>query len=85
MTFAATTFLYLLPLAGLPIVFHLILRQKKRTVVFSTLMFFHRVDPKLNTRRRIREWLNRCRVGGAIVRHRQLEKQDHPRHHQSHR
>jgi hypothetical protein len=57
MTFAATTLLYLLPLAGLPIVFHLILRQKKRTVVFSTLMFFHRVDPKLNTRRRIREWL----------------------------
>lgn len=57
MTFAATTFLYLLPLAGLPIVFHLILRQRKRTIVFPTLMFFHRVDPKLNTRRRIREWL----------------------------
>jgi hypothetical protein len=26
-------------------------------MVFSTLMFFHQVDPKLNTRRRIREWL----------------------------
>jgi len=57
MIFGATTFLYLLPLAGLPIVFHLILKQKKRTIVFSTLMFFHRVDPKLNTRRQIREWL----------------------------
>jgi hypothetical protein len=57
MIFAASTFLYLLPLAGLPILFHLVLKQKKRTIVFSTLMFFHRVDPKLNTRRQIREWL----------------------------
>jgi hypothetical protein len=44
-------------LAGLPIVFHLILKQKKRTVVFSTLMFFHRTDPKLNSHRKIRQWL----------------------------
>lgn len=57
MIFSAATFLYLLPLAGLPIVFHLLLKQKKRSVVFSTLMFFHRVDPKLNSRRQIREWL----------------------------
>ncbi|MCL5282287.1 MAG: BatA domain-containing protein [Planctomycetes bacterium] len=57
MIFGAPILLYLLPLAGLPIVFHLILRQKKRTMVFSTLMFFHQVDPKLNTRRQIREWL----------------------------
>jgi hypothetical protein len=57
MIFAASTFLYLLPLAGLPILFHLVLKQKKRTIVFSTLMFFHRVDPKLNSHRKIREWL----------------------------
>jgi hypothetical protein len=57
MIFSAPLFLYLLPLASLPVIFHLVLKQKKRTVVFSTLMFFHRVDPKLNTRRRIREWL----------------------------
>ncbi|MCU0915399.1 MAG: BatA and WFA domain-containing protein [Planctomycetes bacterium] len=57
MIFAASTFLVLLPLAGLPIVFHLVLKQKKRTIVFSTLMFFHRVDPKLNSHRKIREWL----------------------------
>jgi hypothetical protein len=57
MIFSAPILLYLLPLAGLPIVFHLILKQKKRTMVFSTLMFFHQVDPKLNTRRQIREWL----------------------------
>ena len=57
MIFSAPILLYLLPLAGLPIIFHLILKQKKRMMVFSTLMFFHQVDPKLNTRRQIREWL----------------------------
>jgi hypothetical protein len=57
MIFSAATFLYLLPLAGLPILFHLVLKQKKRTLVFPTLMFFHRVDPKLNSRRQLREWL----------------------------
>lgn len=57
MIFSAPIFLYLVPLAGLPIVFHLILKQKKRTLVFSTLMFFHRTDPKLNSHRKIRQWL----------------------------
>ncbi len=57
MIFSAPIFIYLVPLAGLPVVFHLILKQKKRTVVFSTLMFFHRTDPKLNSHRKIRQWL----------------------------
>jgi len=57
MIFPAPIFLYLLPLAALPILFHLVLKRKKRTVVFSTLMFFHRTDPKLNSRRKIRQWL----------------------------
>jgi hypothetical protein len=57
MMFSAPIFLYLVPLAGLPVVFHLILKQKKRVVVFSTLMFFHRTDPKLNSHRKIRQWL----------------------------
>jgi len=57
MIFPAPIFLYLLPLAGLPILFHLILKQKKRTVLFSTLMFFYRTDPKLNSHRKIRQWL----------------------------
>lgn len=57
MIFPAPIFLYLLPLASLPVVFHLIMKQKKRTVVFSTLMFFHRTDPKLNSHRKIRQWL----------------------------
>jgi hypothetical protein len=57
MIFPAPIFLYFLPLAGLPVIFHLIMKQKKRTVVFSTLMFFHRTDPKLNSHRKIRQWL----------------------------
>ncbi|MFB0525616.1 MAG: BatA and WFA domain-containing protein [Phycisphaerae bacterium] len=57
MIFPASIFLYLLPLAGLPILFHLILKRKKRTVVFSTLMFFHRTNPRLNSHRKIRQWL----------------------------
>ena len=50
-------FLSLLPLAALPVVFHLFFRLKKSPRVFSTLMFFDRIDPKLNARRRVREWL----------------------------
>ncbi len=50
-------FLSLLPLAALPVVFHLFFRLKKSPRVFSTLMFFDRIDPKLNARRRLREWL----------------------------
>jgi von Willebrand factor type A domain/Aerotolerance regulator N-terminal len=57
MMFSAAGFLYLLPLASLPIIFHLIYKQKKRAMVFSTLMFLHRASPKLNSRRRLRELL----------------------------
>lgn len=57
MMFSAPIFLYLLPLAGLPVLFHLFLRQKKRQILFPTLMFFYRTDPKLNSRRKIRQFL----------------------------
>jgi len=50
-------FLSLLPLAALPVLFHLFFRLKRQSRPFSTLMFFHRLDPKLNARRRLREWL----------------------------
>ena len=50
-------FLWMLPLAGLPILFHLFLKLKKRQVPFSSLMFFNLIDPKLSARRKIREWL----------------------------
>jgi Aerotolerance regulator N-terminal/von Willebrand factor type A domain len=57
MMFAAPIFLYLLPLAGLPVLFHLFLKQKKRRILFPTLMFFYRTDPKLNSRRKIHQLL----------------------------
>jgi hypothetical protein len=50
-------FLSLLPLAALPVLFHLFFRLKRKTRAFPTLLFFHRLDPKLNARRRLREWL----------------------------
>ncbi|MGA2175915.1 MAG: BatA domain-containing protein [Verrucomicrobiota bacterium] len=50
-------FLSLLPLAALPIAFHFFFRLKRQARPFPTLMFFHRLDPKLNARRRLRQWL----------------------------
>ncbi|MDD5677422.1 MAG: BatA and WFA domain-containing protein [Kiritimatiellae bacterium] len=50
-------FMWMLPLAGLPILFHLFLKLKKRQAVFSSLMFFNLIDPKLSARRKMREWL----------------------------
>ena len=55
--FANPLFLWLLPLAGLPVIFHLFYRVKKRPRPFSTLMFFHRLDPRLSARKQIKEWL----------------------------
>lgn len=49
--------LWLVPLAALPVVFHLLLKRKQQRTVFSTLMFFQRVDPRLSSRRRLRELL----------------------------
>jgi len=50
-------FLWLLPLAALPILFHLFFRVRKRTRPFPSLMFFQRADPRLSSRKRILEWL----------------------------
>jgi len=57
MIFASPIFLYFLPAAGLPVLFHLFLKQKKRQLLFPTLMFFHMTDPKLNSRRKIHQLL----------------------------
>ncbi len=57
MIFSAPIFLFLLPAAGLPVIFHLFLKQKKRQVLFPTLMFFYRMDPRLNSRRKIQQFL----------------------------
>ena len=50
-------FLWMLPLAGVPVLFHLFFKVRKRTRPFSTLMFFQRADPRLSARKKIREWL----------------------------
>jgi hypothetical protein len=50
-------FTALLPLAALPVLFHLFFRLKQPRRTFPTLMFFRRIDPKLNARRRLRAWL----------------------------
>ena len=57
MIFAAPMFLFLLPAAGLPVLFHFFLKQKKREILFPTLMFFYRTDPRLNSRRKIHQLL----------------------------
>lgn len=56
-TAANPLFLWLLPVALAPVVFHLFFRARKRRRPFPTLMFFQRIDPHLSARRRIREWL----------------------------
>lgn len=53
----ATLFLYLLPLAAAPIIFHLLMRRQRRRIVFSTKMFFDRVHPQLTIHRKVRELL----------------------------
>ena len=50
-------FMWLLPVAGLPVIFHLFFKLKKRLRVFPTLMFFNQIDPQLSARRQIRHWL----------------------------
>ena len=50
-------FAWLLPLAALPLIFHLFYRIRKRSRPFSSLMFFHRIDPRLSARRKIMEWI----------------------------
>lgn len=50
-------FAWMLPAAALPVVFHFFFRFRTKPAVFSTLMFFDDIDPRLSARRRIHEWL----------------------------
>ena len=50
-------FLWLIPLAGLPIVFHLFFKLRKRPLPFPSLLFFRRIDPHMHARRHLRELL----------------------------
>ena len=57
MIFGATIFLIALPLALLPVIFHLLMKRKRRGIEFSTFLFFTRADPRLHAKQRIREAL----------------------------
>src|SRR5208283_215474 len=53
----APLFLWALPLAALPVVFHLYFKVRRKPLPFSSLMFFLRVEPHLAARRKLREIL----------------------------
>lgn len=57
MEFGASAFLWGLPLAGLPVAFHLLMKRRRRHLEFPSLLFLRQVDPRLDTKRRLREWL----------------------------
>ena len=57
MIFAAPIFAWLLPLALLPVAFHLFFRIRKQPRAFPSLLFFQSADPRLSARRKLREWL----------------------------
>jgi hypothetical protein len=49
--------LWLLPLAGLPVLWHLFMKPQRRAAAFPSLMFFLSRQPRLEQRRKLREWL----------------------------
>ena len=55
MTIGAALFLGLLPLAAAPIVFHMLMRRNRKTVLFSTELFFDSMKPRLSFHRKFRE------------------------------
>jgi hypothetical protein len=48
-------FLFLLPLAAAPVAFHLLVRRQRKTVKFSTELFFDSMRPRLSFHRKFRE------------------------------
>src|SRR6266446_2275042 len=57
MSFLAPFFLVGLGAVAIPIVIHLIQRERKRVVEFPSLMFIRRIPYQSVRRRRIRHWL----------------------------
>ena len=55
MTVGATLFMFLLPLAAAPVLFHLLMRRQRKTILFSTRMFFDSMQPRLSFHRKFRE------------------------------
>lgn len=57
LTFGFASALFLLPLAGLPILLHLLFKQKSPLVPFSTLRFVKMSVQRTAARRRVQKWL----------------------------
>ena len=55
MTAGAILFVFLLPLAAAPVLFHLLMRRQRKTILFSTRMFFDSMQPRLSFHRKFRE------------------------------
>ncbi|MDA9961457.1 VWA domain-containing protein [Opitutales bacterium] len=51
----ASMFLFLLPLVAAPVAFHLLKRRQRKTVMFSTDLFFDSMKPRLSFHRKFRE------------------------------
>lgn len=70
MIFAAPAVLWALPLASAPLLWHLFMKPRRRAVAFPSLMFFLRAEPRLEGRRKLREWLIlalRCLLIALVV------------------
>lgn len=55
MTVGTSMFLFLLPLVAAPVAFHLLMRRQRKTVMFSTELFFDSMKPRLSFHRKFRE------------------------------
>src|SRR5437773_4663365 len=67
MSFLAPAFFLALGAIAVPILIHLIQRERKRVVRFPSLMFLQRIPYQSVRRRRIRHWLLLAMRAAAIV------------------
>ncbi|NUM36185.1 MAG: BatA domain-containing protein [Candidatus Brocadiae bacterium] len=50
-------FLWMLSAMLIPVLFHLFFKVRKKHYIFSSFLFFLRINPRLSSRRKIQEWL----------------------------
>src|SRR5215472_970511 len=67
MSFLTPAFFLGLAAIAIPVLVHLIQREKKRVVEFPSLMFVRRIPYQSVRRRRIRHWLLLCLRAAAIL------------------
>src|SRR5947209_11195957 len=67
MSFLAPLFLFGLAALAIPILIHLIQRERKRVVAFPSLMFLRRIPYQSVRRRSIRHWFLLCMRALALM------------------